>query len=56
MGQMPSVLVELGFVTNRAEEKKLKSSAHQKKLAEALYQGIKTFKQHYEQQLSTDSS
>ncbi|MBT5828840.1 MAG: hypothetical protein HOH77_01500 [Candidatus Latescibacteria bacterium] len=55
MGQMPSVLVELGFVTNRTEEKQLKSSAHQKKLADALYQGIKVFKQHYEQQLTADT-
>lgn len=56
MGQMPSVLVELGFVTHRAEEKQLKNNAYQKKLAEALYQGIKTFKRRYEQQLSADSS
>lgn len=56
MGQMPSVLVELGFVTNRDEEKQLKSNNHQKKLAEALYEGIKKFKQRYEQQLTADSS
>jgi N-acetylmuramoyl-L-alanine amidase len=56
MGQMPSVLVELGFVTNRAEEKQLRSKTRQKKLAEALYQGIRIFKQRYEQQLSTDRS
>lgn len=56
MGQMPSVLVELGFVTHRNEAKRLRSSAHQKKLAEALYQGIKKFKQNYEQQLSADNS
>jgi len=56
MGQMPSVLVELGFVTHRSEEQQLKNNAYQKKLAEALYQGIKTFKQRYEQQLSADSS
>jgi N-acetylmuramoyl-L-alanine amidase len=56
MGQMPSVLVELGFVTHRSEEQQLKNNAYQKKLAEALYQGIKTFKLRYEQQLSADSS
>ena len=54
MGQMPSVLVELGFVTHRDEAKKLRSSTHQKKLAEALYHGIKKFKQNYEQQLSAN--
>jgi N-acetylmuramoyl-L-alanine amidase len=52
MAQMPSVLVELGFVTHREEEKLLRSNSHQDKLAQALYQGIKTFKQRYEQQLS----
>lgn len=56
MGQMPSVLVELGFVTNRTEEKRLKSNTHQQKIAEALLNGIKTFKKRYEQQLTADSS
>jgi N-acetylmuramoyl-L-alanine amidase len=55
MAQMPSVLVELGFITNIQEEKRLKSSSHQKKLAEAVYRGIKIFKLRYEQQLSTNN-
>lgn len=55
MAQMPSVLVELGFITNTQEEKRLKNSSHQKKLAEAVYKGIKTFKLRYEQQLSTNN-
>ncbi|MDA0710721.1 MAG: N-acetylmuramoyl-L-alanine amidase [bacterium] len=56
MGHMPSVLVELGFVTHREEEKQLKSKARQKQLAKALYEGIRKFKLRYEQQLTTDSS
>ena len=53
MANMPSVLVELGFITNKQEEKQLKTSRHQKRLAEGLYRGIKAFKLRYEQQFST---
>jgi N-acetylmuramoyl-L-alanine amidase len=38
--QMPSALVEVGFLSNPAEADKLKSRAYQKKLAAAIYQGI----------------
>lgn len=54
MAQMPSVLVELGFISNRAEERRLRSAAYQQQLAEALYRGIANFKLRYEQQLSAD--
>ena len=54
MAQMPSVLVELGFISNRAEERRLRNAAHQQQLAEALYRGIANFKLRYEQQLSAD--
>jgi N-acetylmuramoyl-L-alanine amidase len=37
---MPSVLIEMGFVTNPAEEQKLNSSSYQDKLAQGIYQGI----------------
>jgi N-acetylmuramoyl-L-alanine amidase len=40
---IPSALVETGFITNREEEKKLRTSAHQDKLAAALTQGIQNF-------------
>ena len=42
---MPNVLVEVGFLSNPAEEKKLKQDNHKQKIAEALYQAIKHFKQ-----------
>jgi N-acetylmuramoyl-L-alanine amidase len=38
--QMPSVLTEIGFVTNSREEALLKRPEHRQKLAEALYRGI----------------
>ncbi len=37
---IPSLLVETGFISNHAEEQLLNSSSHQKKLASALYQAI----------------
>jgi N-acetylmuramoyl-L-alanine amidase len=39
-----SVLVETGFISNPGEEKKLRSSSYQKKLARAIYKGIKDFR------------
>jgi len=39
-----SVLVETGFISNPTEEKKLRSKSYQKKLAKAIYNGIKDFR------------
>jgi N-acetylmuramoyl-L-alanine amidase len=39
---MPSILIETAFLSNPTEEKKLRSSKHQQKLAEAVFAGIKT--------------
>lgn len=40
---MPSILVEMGFVSNPTEEQKLASSAYQDKLAQGIFQGISNF-------------
>lgn len=37
---IPSVLVEAGFISNPTEEKNLRSSAHRRKLARSVFQGI----------------
>ena len=37
---IPSILVETGFITNLAEERKLKTSQYQKKIAKAIYTAI----------------
>ena len=37
---IPSLLVETGFISNHKEEKLLNSSKHQKKLANALFQAV----------------
>jgi N-acetylmuramoyl-L-alanine amidase len=41
--RMPSVLVELGFVTNEEDARIMTDEAHLKKLSEALYKGIVDF-------------
>jgi N-acetylmuramoyl-L-alanine amidase len=46
---MPSVLVEMGFLTNKVEAAKLKNANYQRQIAEALSAGIVEFlgKSHY---------
>ena len=41
--QMPSTLVEIGFLTNKDEQTQLRSAAHQQKLAEAIGAGVVEF-------------
>jgi N-acetylmuramoyl-L-alanine amidase len=45
---MPSVLVELGFLTNKDEEKYMKSAAGQNALATALYNAFVKYKKEYD--------
>lgn len=49
---IPSILVEVGFISNPQEEKLLRSSAHQGKLAQALFNALKS---HFEQSPPADS-
>ncbi len=39
---MPSILIETAFLSNPAEERKLRNSKHQQKLARAVFAGIKS--------------
>jgi N-acetylmuramoyl-L-alanine amidase len=48
---MPNVLVETGYLSNRKEEKFLKSKAGQEKIAEAIYVAVKKYKTEYEKAL-----
>jgi N-acetylmuramoyl-L-alanine amidase len=41
---MPAVLLELGYLSNKAEEKKLKKSTYQDVLVKAIFNGIRDFK------------
>ena len=49
---MPNVLVEVGYLSNPSEEKKLKQGNHKEKIADAIYQSIKHFKQSREKILA----
>ncbi|OCG61241.1 hypothetical protein A9G41_03685 [Gilliamella sp. Nev5-1] len=40
---IPSILVEVGFISNEDEERLLSNNAHQEKIANAIYQGIKNY-------------
>jgi N-acetylmuramoyl-L-alanine amidase len=40
---IPSILVETGFISNPYEERRLRSSGYQQKVAHAIYKGIKAF-------------
>ena len=51
---MPNVLVEVGYISNPSEEKKLKQGKHRQKIAESIYQGIKHFKSSRERLLAEE--
>ena len=40
---IPSILVETGFITNPEDARKLKSRSHQQRIARAIYTGIRNF-------------
>lgn len=40
---IPSILVETAFISNPAEEKQLRSPAHQRKIARAVFAGIRNY-------------
>jgi N-acetylmuramoyl-L-alanine amidase len=41
--QMPSVLAEIGFLTNASDEALMRKNEHRQKIAEALYKGIAAY-------------
>ena len=49
---IPSILVEVGFISNPQEEKQLKASSHQTKLAQSLFTALK---RHFEKSPPADS-
>lgn len=52
---MPSVLVELGYISNRNEESYLGSAAGQQALAEALYEAFDRYKRSYDRRTTGGS-
>jgi N-acetylmuramoyl-L-alanine amidase len=52
---MPGVLIESGFISNKKDEKYLKSERGQNEVAQAVYQSIKEYRAFYENQLEQES-
>ncbi|MBI4227131.1 MAG: N-acetylmuramoyl-L-alanine amidase [Candidatus Omnitrophica bacterium] len=46
--RMPAVLLEIGFVTNRAEGQRLDSATYRQRVADGIAQGLLTYKSLYE--------
>jgi N-acetylmuramoyl-L-alanine amidase len=44
---MPSILVEMAFISNKREEVLLGKDSFQQKIAEAIYAGVKKFVDKY---------
>jgi len=52
---MPGVLVENGFLSNREDEKYLKSKKGQKEIAAAIYKAIEDYRDYYENSFADDT-
>ncbi len=48
---MPAVLIEIGFVTNPKEERRLKESRYRDEIARAIFAGIAEYKKRYDQRM-----
>ncbi|PYM47947.1 MAG: N-acetylmuramoyl-L-alanine amidase, partial [Candidatus Rokuibacteriota bacterium] len=53
---MPAILIEIGFLTNPREERKLASPEHREALAKAIYAGLAEYKRRYDQRVRTVQS
>ena len=53
---MPKILVEIGFISNRLEEKKLGQSEYRQKIAQSMFEAIIEFKKTYDGTLRAEKS
>ena len=53
---MPSVLIELGFISNKEEEKYLNNNENQVKIATAIFNGIKEYKHELDKKSGNSNS
>ncbi len=51
LATMPSILVEVGFLSNPAEARHLRQAAYQRRAADAIFRAVREFKQRYERDL-----
>jgi N-acetylmuramoyl-L-alanine amidase len=45
---MPAVLIEIGFVTNPKEERRLKDAKYRDEIAHAIFAGLAEYKKRYD--------
>jgi N-acetylmuramoyl-L-alanine amidase len=50
---MPAILVEIGFVTNPAEERRLRDSRYRDEIARAVFEGLAQYKRHWDRRMRT---
>jgi N-acetylmuramoyl-L-alanine amidase len=50
---MPAILVEIGFVTNPREEKRLRETKYRDEIARAIFSGIGEYKRNWDQRMRT---
>jgi N-acetylmuramoyl-L-alanine amidase len=50
--EMPSILAEVGFISNPDEEKMLRKESYRQKIAEALFEGVKKYVESRGQQIA----
>jgi len=50
---MPAILIEIGFLTNLKEERKLNTPEYREALALAIYNGLAEYKRRHDQRVST---
>jgi N-acetylmuramoyl-L-alanine amidase len=48
---MPAVLIEIGFVTNPQEERRLREARYRDEIARAIFAGLVEYKRHWDQRL-----
>ena len=53
---MPAILVEIGFVTNPREEKRLREAKYRDEIARAIYSGIAEYKRNWDQRMRASSA
>ncbi|MGH9484381.1 MAG: N-acetylmuramoyl-L-alanine amidase family protein, partial [Terriglobales bacterium] len=41
--RMPSILAEISFLSNRSDDRELRTNAYRQRIAEGLYQGLRTY-------------
>ena len=53
---MPAILIEIGFVSNKKEERRLMDAQYRERVARAIYAGIAEYKRRYDQKMGVSQT